>query len=73
MGMGDKVMQTSTTTSDVSDREVLRTMELLGGSFASHLAIACVYADAENLARIKTAFAGMWDHYADVAAKRGEA
>lgn len=64
-------MQTSThIRADVSDREVIRAMELMGGSFASHLAIACLYADDENLARIKTAFADLWAHYAELAKMR---
>lgn len=47
----------------VTDRDVIRAMELHGGSFASHLAIAATYADDANLARIKQAFPELWDIY----------
>lgn len=47
----------------VTDRDVLAAMEMKGGSFASHLAIACHYADEQNLARIKIAFADLWATY----------
>ena len=53
--------------SQVTDRDVIRAMELHGGAFASHLAIAATYADDVNLARIKQAFPELWDIYqADV-------
>lgn len=51
----------------VTDHDVLRMMELRGGSFAAHLAIACMYADSQNLARIKVAFADLWATYRDMA------
>jgi hypothetical protein len=47
----------------VTDRDVIRAMELHGGAFASHLAIAATYADDANLARIKQAFPELWDVY----------
>lgn len=51
------------TTPTITDADVIRAMELHGGSFASHLAVACTYADDENLARIKRAFPDMWANY----------
>jgi hypothetical protein len=47
----------------VTDRDVIRAMELHGGQFASHLAIAATYADDANLSRIKQAFPELWDTY----------
>lgn len=51
----------------ITDHDVITAMDLHGGSFASHLAVACLYADEENLARIKIAFADLWACYRDVA------
>lgn len=43
--------------------EVLRTMEEMGGSFVSHLAMAWVRADSSNHQRLKVAFPEYWDEY----------
>jgi hypothetical protein len=53
--------------SDITDLDVIRVMETKGGSFVSHLAIACLYADEQNLARIKVAFADLWATYRSLA------
>lgn len=51
----------------ITDHDVIHAMETYGGNFASHLAIACMYADDQNLARIKVAFADLWATYRDMA------
>lgn len=53
--------------SGVTDRDVIAVMERYGGSFASHLAIAATYADDQNLARLKVAFADLWNIYRNIA------
>lgn len=52
---------------DITDHDVTRMMEMRGGSFASHLAVACMYADDQNLARIKVAFPDLWATYRTMA------
>ncbi len=49
------------------DHETLQAMYGLGGSFASHLAMAWMCADATNFAKLKAAFPELWDQYADMA------
>ena len=51
----------------ITDYDVLAAMEKFGGSFASHLATAGMHANAQNLARIKVAFAGLWAIYRNLA------
>ena len=51
----------------ITDYDVLETMYRYGGSFASHLATAGMHADAQNLARIKVAFADLWAIYRNLA------
>lgn len=50
----------------ITDSDVIRMMERYGGGFASSLAIACMHADAGNLARIKAAFPELWAQYAEM-------
>lgn len=57
----------------VTDHDVIRMMERRGGDFASHLAIACLYADDHNLARIKLAFPDLWATYRMMAEHEKEA
>lgn len=53
--------------STTTDHDVIQAMETKGGSFASHLAVAARYADEQNLARIKVAFADLWATYRSLA------
>lgn len=53
----------------ITDYDVLAAMEKFGGGFASRLAVAGMHADAQNLARIKVAFADLWSSYRDMAAQ----
>ena len=51
----------------ISDDAVIQAMRYHGGGFVRALAEAAVRADSVNLSRIKTAFAGIWEHYAGMA------
>lgn len=46
-----------------SDKEIIRTMVTEGGSFVSHLGLAALHADPDNLQKIKTAFPEYWSNY----------
>lgn len=50
-----------------SDHDILMRMYEMGGSFASALANAGFHADADNLARIKTAWPELWEKCRQVA------
>lgn len=53
----------------ITDYDVITAMERYGGGFASNLAKACMHADEQNLARIKLAFADLWQEYCELAEK----
>ena len=52
---------------DVDEYLVLAKMELYGGGFAKHLAIAYRYADSVNRHKIRNAFSEYWMKYAELA------
>lgn len=54
---------------EITDYDVITAMERYGGGFAGHLATACMYADEQNLARIKLAFTDLWQEYCELAEK----
>lgn len=49
------------------DKQTIKAMVKYGGNFVRHLAVAALYADANNLGRIKAAFPELWARYEEFA------
>jgi hypothetical protein len=51
--------------SDPTDYEIVRAMDLFGGSFVRALSLCFVTADEDNRRRLKAAFPEIWAEYAE--------
>ncbi len=49
-----------------TDYDILRSMEIRGGGFASALAKAAYQADDVNFEKIKEAFSELWERHAEL-------
>jgi hypothetical protein len=58
--------------SEPSNYDIIRAMQMFGGSFASNLAKAARHADEENLARIKETWPEYWEQYKQLAIRMKE-
>lgn len=56
----------------MTDHDVIRTMELLGGSFTKALALACYRADPVNLAKIKATWPDLFKEYQELTELRAQ-
>lgn len=54
----------------MTDEDILIAMETYGGSFVRALALAFRHADVQNQARLRTAFADVWEKYRKLATMR---
>lgn len=54
----------------ITDHEVIETMRIYGGGFASALAVAASHADDDNLVRLKRAFPDYWKVFEAMAASK---
>jgi hypothetical protein len=52
--------QKTTKAQKYSDAQIVESMRVRGGGFASALAEACLQADSSNLSKIKRAFSDLW-------------
>ena len=48
---------------ELTDHEIVETMMRFGGRFMQRLGAAALYADPQNLAKLKAAFAVEWEDY----------
>ena len=54
------------------DRFTLAAMRAYGGSFFQHLGLAALYADENNLAKLKAAFPEEWEKYEQMSKRENE-
>ena len=63
----DEMEGDMTTDAPITDDDIVRAMEIFGGSFVVTLGKLWHRADAVNRARIKATWPDVWEHYAEVA------
>ena len=54
----------------ITEKEIIETMRIYGGGFASALAVAASHADDDNLVRLKRAFPDYWQVFESMAASK---
>jgi hypothetical protein len=54
----------------ISEKEIINTMRIYGGGFASALAVAASHADYDNRERLKRAFPDYWQVFESMAASK---